>query len=68
MFVKLSFVPVVYEKENDMRFVYCVTTVSYILNDFSAIDKQKTIDFIKKSLVCISLLIIIFNIYFVFQK
>ena len=46
-----SYVPVVYEKENDMRFVYCVTTISYILNDWSAIDRQKTIDFIKNSLV-----------------
>ncbi|CAG2120896.1 unnamed protein product, partial [Medioppia subpectinata] len=44
-----SFVPVVYEKENDMRFVYCATTVSYILNDWSAIDRQKIVSFIRNS-------------------
>ncbi|XP_054159504.1 geranylgeranyl transferase type-1 subunit beta-like [Oppia nitens] len=44
-----SFVPVVFEKENDMRFVYCCATISYILNDWSAIDRQKTVSFIMNS-------------------
>ena len=34
-----------------MRFVYCACCVSYILNDWSAINVDLTADYIKKSLV-----------------
>ena len=47
-----SFVNVAYEKDNDMRFVYCASAICYILNDWSGIDVEKMIDFIKQSLVC----------------
>ena len=34
-----------------MRFVYCACCVSYILNDWSAIDVSLTANYIKRSLV-----------------
>ncbi|VDK19193.1 unnamed protein product, partial [Anisakis simplex] len=37
------------ESESDMRFVYCAMAVCYILNDFSAIDLQRSLNFIRKS-------------------
>lgn len=36
--------------ENDMRFVFCASTISYILNDWTGIDVEKMIDFILKSI------------------
>jgi len=35
--------------ENDMRFVFCASVISYILNDFSGINREKTLNFIKNS-------------------
>ena len=32
-----------------MRFVYCACCICYMLNDWSAIDMDKTVDFIKRS-------------------
>ncbi len=37
--------------ENDMRFVYCACSVCYILNDWSGLDKDKAVEFIKSSQV-----------------
>lgn len=37
-------------EESDMRFVYCAACICYILNDFSAINIPKMIDFIKSSI------------------
>ena len=34
-----------------MRFLYCASVISYILNDWSGINIDKAIDFIKKSQV-----------------
>ncbi|CAG8482797.1 6958_t:CDS:2, partial [Scutellospora calospora] len=34
--------------ESDMRFVYCACAISYILNDFSGINVDKAIEYIKK--------------------
>lgn len=37
--------------ENDMRFIYCACCISYILNDWSGVDKQRAIDYILNSIV-----------------
>lgn len=37
--------------ENDMRFVYCAASISYILDDWSGINVDKVVDFILKSVV-----------------
>jgi len=44
-----SFCPVAGDSENDMRFVYCAASVSYMLNDFSGIDIPKVVQYIKNS-------------------
>ncbi|ELU05408.1 hypothetical protein CAPTEDRAFT_124709 [Capitella teleta] len=36
--------------ENDMRFVYCAACISYVLDDWSGIDRPKVIRYIKNSL------------------
>ncbi|XP_076465459.1 geranylgeranyl transferase type-1 subunit beta-like [Babylonia areolata] len=36
--------------ETDMRFVYCACCVSYMLNDWSGVDREKTISYITSSL------------------
>lgn len=33
-----------------MRFVYCAVAICYILNDFSAINMERMLDFIKRSI------------------
>lgn len=37
--------------ENDMRFVYCTACICYILRDWSAMDVEKAVHFIKSSKV-----------------
>ncbi|XP_066145147.1 geranylgeranyl transferase type-1 subunit beta isoform X1 [Euwallacea fornicatus] len=37
--------------ENDMRFVFCACSISYILNDWNGVDVEKMVDFILKSIV-----------------
>lgn len=37
--------------ENDMRFVFCAASVCYILNDWSAMDVDRAVQFIKSSQV-----------------
>ena len=46
-----SFSSTVEGSENDMRFVFCACCVCYMLNDWSAIDTQKTVEFIRRSQV-----------------
>lgn len=41
----------VYGSESDMRFVYCCAAICHMLNDWSAIDIEKTVQFISQSLV-----------------
>jgi len=36
-----------------MRFLYCAVVISYILNDFSGINIEKAIEYIKNSQVLI---------------
>lgn len=46
-----SFIATVEEDtENDMRFVYCACTICYILDDWSGMDVEKTVHFIKSSI------------------
>lgn len=37
--------------ENDMRFVFCAACISYILDDWSGIDLEKMVEFIRNSIV-----------------
>lgn len=37
--------------ESDMRFVFCAACISYILDDWTGMDVDKTVDFILKSIV-----------------
>ena len=45
-----SFVASVEAAENDMRFVYLASSICYILNDFSGIDVDATVNFVLKSI------------------
>ncbi|KAL5004408.1 hypothetical protein ScPMuIL_017864 [Solemya velum] len=45
-----SFCPVPAGSENDMRFVYCASCISYILDDWAGIDMPRVLDYIQKSL------------------
>lgn len=36
-----------------MRFVYCAAVISYMLNDFSGIDIDKAVNYIRRSQVCV---------------
>jgi len=44
-----SFAPVIFGMEFDMRFLYCAVVISYILNDWSGINIEKALEFIKNS-------------------
>ncbi|KAG8190652.1 hypothetical protein JTE90_002606 [Oedothorax gibbosus] len=44
-----SFRPMNINCESDMRFVYCAATVCYILQDWSSINVEKSIEYIKQS-------------------
>ncbi|ORX88579.1 geranylgeranyl transferase type-1 subunit beta-like protein [Basidiobolus meristosporus CBS 931.73] len=44
-----SFCPCYESRESDMRFLYCASVVSYILNDWTGIDIPKALSFIKSS-------------------
>ena len=37
--------------ENDMRFVFCASCVCYMLNDWSGMDVEKTVQYIRRSQV-----------------
>ncbi|GIX91271.1 geranylgeranyl transferase type-1 subunit beta [Caerostris extrusa] len=45
-----SFSPMNIDCESDMRFVYCAACVCYILQDWSTIDVEKIVEYIKNSL------------------
>jgi len=46
-----SFCAMYNEGESDMRFVYCASIIGYILNDWSGMDLEKTVNFIRQSTV-----------------
>ncbi|XP_013385112.1 geranylgeranyl transferase type-1 subunit beta [Lingula anatina] len=35
--------------ENDMRFVFCASCISYMMDDWSGMDQEKAVEYIKKS-------------------
>lgn len=37
--------------ENDMRFIFCASCVSYMLNDWNGVNVDKAVNYIKESLV-----------------
>ena len=37
--------------ENDMRFIFCASSISYMLNDWSGINIENAVKYIKDSLV-----------------
>ena len=49
-----SFAATIDGSENDMRFVYCACCISYMLQDWSGIDKDRAVKFIQASLVSIN--------------
>jgi geranylgeranyl transferase type-1 subunit beta len=44
-----SFRPYQSTTENDMRFLFCACCISYMLNDWSGVDKKRALEYIKKS-------------------
>lgn len=51
LFLPCSFYSVPEGSENDMRFVYCAACICYMLDDWSGMDCQKAIDYIRRSTV-----------------
>lgn len=49
--ISISFKSTAEESENDMRFVYCACCISYMLQDWSGIDIEKTFNYINNSQV-----------------
>ena len=37
--------------ENDMRFIFCASSISYMLNDWSGVNVEKAVKYINDSLV-----------------
>lgn len=48
----LSFSCVPGGSESDMRFIYCASVISYLLEDWSGIDSERAYQFILASQVC----------------
>lgn len=46
-----SFYAVLEGSENDIRFIYCAASICYMLDDWSGMDIQKAIEYIRGSLV-----------------
>jgi geranylgeranyl transferase type-1 subunit beta len=46
-----SFQPMAYGCESDVRFIYCACCISYMLNDWSGIDQDKAVEYIRMSQV-----------------
>lgn len=46
-----SFYAVPEGSENDIRFIYCAASICYMLDDWSGMDIQKAIEYIRGSLV-----------------
>jgi len=49
-----SFCPSPEGSENDMRFIFCASCISYILDDWTGIDVELTVDYIRRSFVSLS--------------
>ncbi|KAJ3041288.1 Geranylgeranyl transferase type-1 subunit beta [Rhizophlyctis rosea] len=44
-----SFVPCPGSSESDMRFLFCACAISYMLNDWSGVDRERALEFVRKS-------------------
>ncbi|KAJ3295839.1 Geranylgeranyl transferase type-1 subunit beta [Borealophlyctis nickersoniae] len=44
-----SYVPCPETNESDMRFLFCACAISFLLNDWGGVDKERATDFIRKS-------------------
>ena len=51
-----SFIQALIEEEDDLRITYCAATICYILDDWSTVNKQKMVQFIRNCQVRISVL------------
>ena len=51
LFFFLSFCATAEGSENDMRFIFCASSISYMLNDWSGINIENAVKYIKDSLV-----------------
>jgi len=47
--VLVSFSPVLLPSEHDMRFVFCACAISYMLDDWSGVDVDKVVEYVKAS-------------------
>jgi geranylgeranyl transferase type-1 subunit beta len=47
-----SFIPCSGSLECDMRFLFCACAISFILNDWSALDFDRAVSYIRESTVC----------------
>lgn len=45
-----SFSPTLQGNEHDMRFVYCAACICYMLNDWSGVDVDKMVEYIRRSI------------------
>ena len=49
-----SFCPTPEGSENDMRFIFCASCISYVLDDWTGMDVELTVDYIRRSFVSLS--------------
>jgi len=49
-----SFCPTPDGSENDMRFIFCASCISYVLDDWTGMDVELTLDYIRRSFVSLS--------------
>ena len=62
-FLPCSFMPVKSGSESDMRFVYCACCISYILDDWTAINTDAIVQFIKDSMVCFMIMVVLIDLF-----
>ena len=62
-FLSCSFMPVKSGSESDMRFVYCACCISYILDDWTAINTDAIVQFIKDSMVCVMIMAVLIDLF-----
>jgi len=54
--------------ENDMRFVYTACVISYILNDWSGVNRDKVVEYIRASHVCLVLIVLLIFFLSYYEK
>lgn len=51
VFFFFSFFATAEGSENDMRFIFCASSISYMLNDWNGMNVENAVKYIKDSLV-----------------